>query len=416
MQNLFALNTLTDSCPLVKTLDSFGLIQAKKGNLAHTISVANSIQKLQNEWDTFVPNSHSLSSANLSLYESVSPKNITYRYAIVYQESKPVFCAAFQVVRIKPENLRNPQKNKFLKCATDLMLNLHEILILVSGNVFKDGSSSLYFRDNELSAKEANDLLAKCIEQIEDKDCIAAIMLKDFPDALVPPNLSKQIKLEDDILMSLEIDPKWNSLNDYITALSKKYAARAKKILNSAAEIEVKELSLEEIGSHQKDLHTLYCQVLSRQSFCFGKLNEDYFTILKSRFGESFSIKGLFLNGKLVAFCSYFLNETKLDVHYVGIDYEFNQTHNLYFYIHFLVLQDAIILKMQTLEMGRTTLEAKAILGCKPHYNNTYISFKNSLAECCYNYFSKNLSESDSWKTRNPLKTIASQELAVVGE
>ena len=404
----------TENCILARTLVSLGFCKTKNVPQQYEIRIFDSIEGFREEWDKLIPVDHSLSSTSYCIYEQSSPKNISYRYALVSENNKPVLGAVFQSIRIKPENLRSPQKNKFLKYITELMLNLHEILILVNGNVYKDGLEGLYYDKNELDAEKANELFKNCIDLIEKKDGISAVLLKDFPTNIIPTTSTKNIKLEDDILMNLSLDASWESLDNYINDLSKKYKARAQKILLSGKEIAIRELNSEQIEINKHEIHTLYNQVVARQPFTFGNLNENYFPAVKTYLGDKLSLKGLFLNDKLVAFYSTIEHDSKLEVHYVGIDYEYNQSHNLYFNIHFLALQDGILKKKSTLEMGRTTLEAKAILGCKPQYNNTYIEFKNSFAECCFGYFKKNLAEPDSWKTRNPLKAVVNHQLASI--
>lgn len=404
----------TEDCFLARTLISLGLCKTKQTPQQYEIKIFDSIEPIRADWDKLIPSNHSLSSTCYCIYEQSSPKNISYRYALISENNEPVLGAVFQSIRIKPENLRSPQKSKFLKYITELMLNLHEILILVNGNVYKDGLEGVYYDQNRLDSEKANELFKNCIELIDKKDCVSAVMLKDFPSDFSPTTSTKNIKLEDDISMNLSLDAKWKSLDDYVNDLSKKYKARAQKILLSGNEIIVRELNLEQIEANKYEIHSLYNQVVARQSFTFGNLNENYFPAVKSYLGDKLILKGLFLNNKLVAFYSAIEHDSKLEVHYVGIDYEYNQSHNLYFNIHFLALQDAILKKKNTLEMGRTTLEAKAILGCKSHYNNTYIEFKNSFAECCFGYFKKNLTEPDSWKSRNPLKTVNDSQLAVI--
>ena len=402
----------TEDCIVAKTLISLGICKTKKVPQQYEIQIFDSIKPIRENWDKLVSVDHSLSSTCYNIYEQSSPKNISYRYALVSENDKPILAAVFQSIRIKPENLKSPLKNKFLKYITELMLNLHEILILVNGNVYKDGLEGLYYDKNELDAEKANELFKNCIELIDKKDCVSAVMLKDFPTNISPITSPKSIKLEDDISMNLSLNANWKSLNDYVNDLSKKYKTRAQKILLPATEIEVRELSLEQIEVNKHEIHALYKQVVARQTFTFGHLNENYFPAVKSYLGDKLILNGLYLNNKLVAFYSTIEHDSKSEVHYVGIDYEYNQSHNLYFNIHFLALQDAILKRKSTLEMGRTTLEAKAILGCKSHYNNTYIEFKNSFAECCFGYFKKNLTESDSWKSRNPLKAVVSEHLA----
>jgi hypothetical protein len=321
-------------------------------------------------------------------------------------------CACFQIIRIIPANLRASFQNDFLKYTTQLVLNLHEIQLLVCGNVYKDGLVGFHHSE-VLSNQEANEWLMRCINEVDKTECTSVWLWKDMPNNYNLLHIPKTEKLKQDISMVLEIDPTWQSLKDYQTTLSKKYLARSKKIIASASEVLVKEMDEKDILSQSHHLHNLYLQVIHKQPFCFGALKEGYFVSQKQKWGDSFSVKGLYLADKLVAFYTTFSHPEQLDIHYVGINYEYNSSHSLYFYIHFLALQEAIQQKKKRLNMGRTSLEAKAILGCAPIYNNSYLTFRNYIAECVYSYFDKNLSEPENWITRHPFKTSPSLDLVL---
>jgi hypothetical protein len=391
-------------CLIGKTLNQLGICTTELKPDSFEIQLASHIAEVKNKWDKLVPNAHFLSSSLYEIYEQCSPQHIQYRYALVTNEDNFVFCAAFQLVEIKTEHLKARQKNDFLQYATQLMLNMQEISLLVCGNVYKENLAGFYYHSQFLNQDQAIEMLHNCIEAVNKNENCAAILLKDLPSYFQPKSNLKAQKLEDDISMEMPISPLWKSLQDYRAALGKKYAARAKKILLSGTEIVVKEMDLEEIKVHKSTLHALYSQVVHRQPFAFGTLGDSYFELLKKQLGDTFRLKGLYLHEKLIAFYSTFENGSEWEVHYIGIDYAYNQSHHLYFYIHFLVLEEAILKGKNRLSLGRTSLEAKAILGAVPHYNTTYLFFKNTLAECAFGYFKKNLSESESWKTRHPLK------------
>lgn len=398
--------TANEYCLIHRTLDHIGLLKKKSGEFQ--IHVTDSISIFENDWRDLVPNNHSLAVHHCKVYEQSAPNNISYRYAVAYQKERPVMCAMFQLIRITPENLRQPNKKAFLHFATNLMLQIHEINILVCGNVFKDGMAGFYHHPQLFKSSEVESTLNQILDKLQKEESVAAVMLKDVPEEFKWAAEPKALKLEDDISMYLRIDPTWKTLDDYQAALSKKYVARAKKILGSAHEIAIKQLDEAALLSHQEQLYNLYKQVVNRQPFTFGALDKEYFLLTKQLLKEQFSVYGFFLGKELVAFCSTISSEDSLDVHYIGFDYSLNPLYNLYFNIHFLVLKEAILAQKRFLKMGRTTLEAKAILGCLPNYHTTYLSFKKPLAECAYSYFSKNLSESDSWKARNPFKNTYS--------
>ncbi len=397
-------------CPISKALNCLGMFSEEEKD--KNIVILNTLTNHQHDWDLVVPRNHYLCSESCLANEKSYPKNIKALYAIIYKDGKPVFCTKFQNIRINAENIRKHKRGEFVKFATNLVLNIYELNILVCGNVFKDGLNGFYYDKSVFDSEEANAALLKTIEKITRQECYTCVMLKDVPNGFGFSNDNRNFSFDNDISMNLNIQPEWHSLEDYLKDLSKKYAARAKKILTSASDINIQDFSISDIRKYSKELHCLYKQIVQHQSFVFGTLEENYFEEMKKAFPQIYKVKGMFLDNQLVGFYSTFESDTALEVHYVGIDYTFNTSHNLYFLIHFLTLKEAIENRKAILNMGRTSLEAKAILGCLPKYNNTFIHFLNPLAEKAFHYFKNNLSEPDSWKTRNPLKVAAN--LAVV--
>lgn len=369
--------------------------------------IADSVRQFQKDWDSLVPESSIIHSKFCLVHEQACDPSIQYRYVIAYQEGRSVFATCFQLIRLKTDSIKKPIENEFLRFATHTLLSLHDIRLLVVGNVFKEENANQY-HFSLLSETQTKELLLYSIETVKDKECTAAILWKEMPSDFPAP--VKSLKLEEDISMVLEIRAKWLKWDDYLLDLTKKYAARAKKIMTSCKDIQLKDLSLEEIEQNKSILQDLYEQVINKQGFVFGTLNENYWSAQKAAHKDHFHIKGLYLDGKMAAFMSTFNNQEELEVHYVGIDYQINQNIPLYFYIHFLALQEAIGSKKKRLLMGRTSLEAKAILGCSPVFHHTYIQFHHSLFDCAYGAIRKFMIETENWKTRSPLR---SQELKV---
>lgn len=405
-------STSKDHCFISKALGNLGFGHKKES--PYSLRISHSTLQFQKDWDALLGSQIELSKEFSSLEDLCTAENIRYRYAIAYEGEKPVLCAVFQIIRIRPENLLTPLKNDFLRCATHLMLNWHDISLLVCGNVFREDFCGYYADPSALTKEEGVKLVIALADEVVNEEGASGVMLKDLSSDVLLSEDFKFEKLEDDISMYLEIDPEWKDINGYLKVLSKKYAARAKKILASASELQVREMSLQDLEHAQEETHKLYLQVIHKQPYVFGTLSKGYFATQKKTWGHAFSVKGMYLNDKLVAFYSTFAHPTELEVHYVGIDYTFNQSHSLYFNIHFLALQDAMQWQKDTLNMGRTSLEAKAILGCKPKYNETYLRFNSSLAEFAYGYFKKNGKESDSWKERHPLKVVEASKVEVL--
>ena len=126
-------------------------------------------------------------------------------------------------------------------------------------------------------------------------------------------------------------------MNDYIALFSKKYRNRAKNIFKNGAQVTRKNLSAEEIKTHQKQLYKLYENVFMHAKFKLVKLAEDYFYEMKKSFSDMFFVTGYFLENKLVGFDSgyYLPNNNTLEAHYIGVIMKStkNTSYNKIYYI-----------------------------------------------------------------------------------
>lgn len=212
--------------------------------------------------------------------------------------------------------------------------------------------------------------------------------------------------MPDDVLMEMRIPVSWQNIDNYIEALSKKYAVRAKKIEESISRFELKEFSAPEILQHVEVLNSLYMNVISRSSFKMGVLNMSFFAGLKEAMLQNFVFKVWFLNQEIVGFSTYILLENHMELYYIGIDYKVNKSHHLYQCMLQQGIKDAIKFNKQILRLGRTAYEAKAIAGAKPVIKNNFFQISNPLLKIGYRYSTDYFvaENSTNWQVRNPFK------------
>jgi hypothetical protein len=116
----------------------------------------------------------------------------------------------------------------------------------------------------------------------------------------------------------------------------------------------------------------------------------------------------------MIAFSSniYYPSKAKMEIHYIGLDYAYNNQYNLYFNLLFDGIKCAIINGFKTIEMGRTAREAKANAGARAVENFNYIWVKPGIIRLAFNFigswFDGNIGE--DWKKRNPFKSISTQD------
>lgn len=135
---------------------------------------------------------------------------------------------------------------------------------------------------------------------------------------------------------------------------------------------------------------------------------------MKKKLGDNFRVYGYFLGDKMLAFSSniYYPEKQKMEIHYIGLDYNYNNQYNLYFNLLFDGIKCAIINGFKTIEMGRTAREAKANAGAHAVENFNYIWVKPGIVRMAFNFigswFDSNIGE--DWKKRNPFKSNSAQD------
>jgi hypothetical protein len=209
-----------------------------------------------------------------------------------------------------------------------------------------------------------------------------------------------------DVTMEIHRRPHWKIFDDYLKDLHKKYLQRAKKVIKAFEGIEQKKLSADEIIKNKEPIEKLYWNVVNKQTIKLGTINANYFYELKNDLQDNFELYALYKNGMMVGFYTFIFYETDMETHFIGLDYEENKNHSIYFNILFLGIQKMIGRQYNKLELGRTAKEAKVNVGALPKQIFNYISVKNRLAKLTLNYFLKrfNTIEDNKQTERNPLK------------
>ena len=356
----------------------------------------------------------------LTALENTPPSNMRFHYALIYDNKIPVALAYFQVLDFTADNftnlfdeadesyfsgIRKHITNHILKNVDKLNMRL-----LICGNAFVSGEHGFLYT-SEIKPIEAFDALADVIYRISRSEKlrgkIAAVLVKDFYKTSVKHAKElEEFKYHDFLVepnMILKIESVWNTFDDYLNAMSKKYRSRAKGIIKKGNVIERKTFGLEEIKLHSKEIHELYSEVLSKAKFRLATLPLEYFSEMKKKMKESFQITGYFFNEKFVGFKSSFLLKNELEAHFVGIDYSLNKEYELYQNILYDYVKDAIAADKKILHLGRTASEIKSNIGAKAHELTCYARHRNPLSNRIIKPLIDHL-QPEEWTPRNPFK------------
>ncbi len=332
-----------------------------------------------------------------------------HRYAMIRHNGQPVLFAYYQVFTLTKHNFNLSTDNPFTKGLIKLFTSLKRTKVLILGDALQNEKSCYCYDRTAMSADEATEAVAALAERIAYDECASAILLKELPE-LTPATQklfagSGYIHPFEDNVMEMEVAPAWQSLDDYLKDLSRKYKARATKILAAMDGVTRRQLTADEVQQYEGDIHKLFSATVQEQPFTLTHPSRSFFTDMQKLYGDAFEIWGYFKAGKLIAFYSAFSEATNYNIYYIGFDYTENQTHQLYFNILFAGLEQAILQEKPLLQLGRTSMDAKASLGAEARQLN-YLLKMEYIPDFVVNRFVKYFAsfENAKWKQRNPLK------------
>ena len=203
--------------------------------------------------------------------------------------------------------------------------------------------------------------------------------------------------------MIIDLPEGLHSLADYVNGFSKKYRNRAKGILKASGALTRKRLTPEEIIHHNDALYGLYLNVYKQAKFKLAHLSQTYFADIIKAGPGLFYVDAWFKDEAIVSFASGFYLTDEIEAHYVGFDYKINKEYELYQTILYSYIEEAIAVKKQRINLGRTAAEIKSTVGAKAHELICYIKPQNTVSKLIMKPFMQFLQPS-AWIPRNPFK------------
>lgn len=372
-------------------------------------SLFNHFEEVKDNWCNFLPIGHHLGSNDMLALEHSNPEDIEFKYLNLFENGEWIGVLYLQefVFSQKHYNKKVFQQKyiKLFKC----IIERQKINLMICGNLFRVNFQGFYFKDKAnkekvfkyLSAYRDNNKKTKNFCGMLVKDCS-----REFDTRFIDSCQYKPFR--QDLTMELDIWEQWNSFQDYINSLSRKYRQRANKIAKTSASLKLRELSKDEIEKNKLVINDLYLSIVKKQNIALGILNENYFIEMKRHLNDNFKLFAYYLEDNIVGIAThiYYPSKGKMEIHYIGFEEEMNHQHSIYFQLLFDGLKTAIDEKYKKIELGRTAREAKASLGAKAVENFNYIWVKPGLARITFNFISNWFEQTigENWQTRNPFK------------
>ena len=378
------------------------------------------IEDCRKFWPDYKPDHLFIGYDFLEAAAQYSPDNITPYYSIISNGSGPIAFFAYEVNKINlykslENNLIKPQKGLYAKLKNKIRSFIAKRLTfkaLVNGNSLTTGEYAYYIKPGiELNLckciSENHDHMLKYVEGHGNK-CLGVYIKDFFEDTYQDIKGLEQgykythFKVQPNMIF--QSHDSWRNAEDYAAALSSKYRVRNKRARKKAASLEIKNLSLEEIGKYNQAIFNAYKSIATQVEFNLFLLHERYFYGLKEKFGEGFQLIGYFIEHKLVGFYTYFIDHDLIEAHFLGCLHEPNRTYHIYH--NFLLDLVEVVLKYRkkNLVLSRTALEIKSSLGAKPFEMYGFIKHRKGWGQWITPKVFNNMNPDINWVQRNPFK------------
>ena len=344
-----------------------------------------------------------LSPSFLSVFFNNHKKNIQHLFLEFKDKSSKGFIYA-QKIKIGGKQISSYQfKNNIKKQTNSLLLNLFNFNIIGFGNNFLTNEASISIEGEVSNPK---DLIHQLVQFTNKYHRVSNFIFPDHffkefkidhPEKIYP----KLIVLQVDEEMNLEIRSNWNSFDDYINSLKKKYKKKLKQSFLMSSDLHFKKFGEKEIRFHENKMQILFDSVRSSSSFYSTPFNvKSYIDFIKIK-DLNCIVYGCFIKDELVGFCSEWIIKKKLYSYFIGLDYNLNKKYRIYERILYKAIEDGINEKVENIILGRTAAEFKSNFGAVPKNSLIYIYVKNPLLRLIVRpIFS--LIKPKKWIQRNP--------------
>ena len=369
--------------------------------------------ELPENWDSFAINNIFLSASYLKVLENSAPANMQCRFISIHRNNKLVGIAITQLISLTTISSFGVNKNCLQSKIRDFVFKKFASNVLLIGNNMLTGQNAFSY-DQSISFFDFISNLNKAVSELqsifknqgknihilnykdfyyEDSEKFKIESFKDFYNFEIQPN------------MIFEIPENWNSIDDYVKALSKKYRDQYKRSHKKADGIVKCKLSLEEITIHNSRIQELYLNVTKNAPFNTFYLSPNHFIELKKQLKHDFLFYGYFIENELIGFNTLIKNGSTIDTYFLGYDDTIQRDKMLYLNMLYDMINYSINKKFKKIIFARTALEIKSSVGAEPTRMFGYIKhnnkFINKLMPRLFKYFEPDV----IWQERNPFKS-----------
>ena len=303
----------------------------------------------------------------------VSNPNISFKYIVIYDNSKAIGLANIQIISLGIDViLKNIKISKSVKKVFRFFMCNYPLKIMFCGNMFLSGEHGIIL-NQDIDKKEVFLIISRTIKELsslKENRPLHAIFIKDFYQESLPITDHlldyNYIKMPVEPNMIFKLNRNWKTFEDYTDALKSKYRVKVNKADKTSSHLTAKLFNENDFKVYKEELQQLYENTIANANFNAQVLNLNTYIKLRALYKDDFIVKAYFLEDKLIGFLSALVNNNHLDAHFIGLDYELNKTHAIYPRILNDYVRLGIENKVSQINFGRTASEIKSTIGATP--------------------------------------------------
>ena len=363
-------------------------------------------------WNTLSSKNVFLTTTYLEVLEKSAPENMVCHYIGIYLDDEVLGIALAQFLNLnRLESFGNRDKCLITAIRNTVFKKLISHILIIGNNMFT-GQNAFVFSD-KIDKIQALKALKKASEKLEKifKEQGLKVHITTFKDFVSDDAITfkhggfqKYFQFTTQPSMVFDIPNQWESEQDYIDALSRKYRDQHKRARKKSQGIEKQKMNLEDIIEHEDSIYEMYHYVAKNAQFNTFFLAKNHFRVFKELLKEKFLFYGYFLEGKLIGFNTLIDNGVIMETYFLGYDESLQREKMVYLNMLYDMVAYSIKKGFKGIIFARTALEIKSSIGAKPQEMYGFAKHSNSIADLAFEKVFNYLEPKVVWTARNPFK------------
>ena len=309
----------------------------------------------------------------LRMMQAVAPENIEPRFALVSRGDEPLAGVCAQVIRVSLSQVAAGGAKRALDGLKDRLTQR----VLVCGNALTFGMHAVCFAPGA-DRSVAWPGVAEALYRLRRAEKLAGpmdlVLIKDLAaqhceESSVLGKLSYG-RVQTEPNMVLALDPGWRSHGDYLGGLVSKYRSDVKTRVFKRFEdagCRIEAMDAAQARAEARQLHDLYLQVHAGATLRPYTLRPEYWPALVEAAGGDCALHVARREGRAVGFMITIRDGDTAIAYHIGFDRKAAaEGVPLYLRLLHAAVEQSIRFGCRRVSFGRTALEPKARMGCKP--------------------------------------------------